>query len=53
MLPNFFPEGGAAAEYNSVDASLWYVIAVHDYLERIAQRRGTHNADDGRCCGAP
>ena len=33
MLPNFFPDGRARPEYNSVDASLWYVIAVHDTLE--------------------
>ena len=32
MLPNYFPESGAAPEYNSVDASLWYAIAVHDLL---------------------
>jgi predicted glycogen debranching enzyme len=32
MLPNRFPEQGAAAEFNSVDASLWYVIAVGDLL---------------------
>ncbi len=32
MLPNFFPEGAAKPEYNSVDASLWFVVAVHDYL---------------------
>lgn len=32
MLPNYFPEGNAAAEFNSVDASLWFVIAVHDLL---------------------
>lgn len=31
MLPNRFPDGGAA-EYNSVDASLWFIIAVHDFL---------------------
>jgi predicted glycogen debranching enzyme len=31
MLPNRFPDSGAP-EYNSVDASLWFVIAVHDYL---------------------
>ncbi len=38
MLPNRFPDQGDAPEYNSVDASLWYVIAVHDYLNasRIA-----------------
>lgn len=32
MLPNRFPDTGEAAEYNSVDAALWYVIAVHDFL---------------------
>ena len=33
MLPNFFPDGAGMPEYNSVDASLWYVVAVHDYIE--------------------
>ncbi len=32
MMPNRFPDRGAAPEYNSVDASLWYVVAVHDVL---------------------
>ncbi len=32
MLPNRYPDRGGAPEYNSVDASLWYVIAVHDFL---------------------
>ena len=32
MLPNRFPDAGDAPEFNSVDASLWYAIAVHDYL---------------------
>ena len=32
MLPNRFPDSGGAPEYNSVDASLWFAIAVHDYL---------------------
>src|SRR5439155_20108834 len=32
MLPNRFPDQGAQLEFNSVDASLWYVIAVNDYL---------------------
>ena len=36
MLPNFFPDGAKEAEYNSVDASLWYVVAVHDYLAAAA-----------------
>ena len=33
MLPNRFPDVGDAPEYNSVDASLWYCIAVHEYLQ--------------------
>jgi predicted glycogen debranching enzyme len=32
MLPNRFPDVGDAPEYNSVDAALWYIVAVHDYL---------------------
>jgi predicted glycogen debranching enzyme len=32
MLPNRFPDQGSQPEYNSVDASLWFVVAVHDYL---------------------
>lgn len=32
MLPNRFPDNGQAPEYNSVDASLWFIIAAHDYL---------------------
>ncbi len=33
MLPNRFPDGGAAPEFNSVDASLWFVIAAAEYLQ--------------------
>ena len=29
MLPNRFVESGGKPEFNSVDSSLWYVIAVH------------------------
>jgi predicted glycogen debranching enzyme len=36
MLPNRFPDGGAAPEYNSVDAALWYVIAVAELLQAAA-----------------
>jgi len=32
MLPNFFPDADKAPEFNSVDASLWYLIAVHELL---------------------
>lgn len=33
MLPNRFPDDGGAPVYNAVDASLWFVVAVHDYLQ--------------------
>jgi predicted glycogen debranching enzyme len=36
MLPNRFPDQAIEPEFNSVDASLWYVIAVHDYLSAAA-----------------
>ena len=32
MLPNLFPDGKAQPEFNSVDASLWYLIAVSEYF---------------------
>jgi len=41
MLPNRFPDSGEKPEFNSVDASLWFIVAVHEYL----QLRGT--------CGDP
>ncbi len=33
MLPNLFPNGTSTPEYNSVDASLWYVEALRQYME--------------------
>ncbi len=36
MLPNRFPDRGETPDYNSVDASLWYVVAVHDYIAACA-----------------
>lgn len=35
MLPNRFPDGSGEPEYNSVDASLWFVIAAHEYLDLV------------------
>ncbi len=32
MVPNRFPDGGEPPEYNSVDASLWFIIAVYDWF---------------------
>lgn len=46
MLPNRFPDHGETPEFNSVDASLWYIVAVHDYLcARKNQTSGTPIAD--------
>ncbi len=41
MLPNRFPDRGDEPEFNAVDASLWFIVAVHDYLAaaRAAGRR--------------
>ena len=33
MLPNRFPDEGQDAEYNTVDATLWYFEAVRAYVE--------------------
>jgi predicted glycogen debranching enzyme len=35
MLPNRFLEQGDEPEFNSVDASLWYIIAVYEFLQAI------------------
>ena len=40
MLPNLFPDQSERPEYNAVDASLWYIIAVHDFLA-ATQSNGT------------
>ena len=49
MLPNRFPDHGETPEFNSVDASLWYIIAVYEYL-RVADRQAppTPIADSDR-----
>jgi len=36
MLPNFFPDSGQPAEYNTVDAALWYIEAVRRYMQATA-----------------
>ncbi|MCO5124677.1 MAG: amylo-alpha-1,6-glucosidase [Rhizobacter sp.] len=38
MLPNRFPDHGETPEFNAVDASLWYVIAVHEFIAAAAPR---------------
>jgi len=38
MVPNRFPDTGDAPEYNTVDASLWFFVAVHQYLHATDDR---------------
>jgi predicted glycogen debranching enzyme len=44
MLPNRFPDLGETPEYNAVDASLWFIIVVHEFLE-ASRTRGRMVAD--------
>ena len=39
MVPNRFPDQGEQPEFNSVDASLWFVVAAHEFLA-AAERGG-------------
>ena len=47
MVPNRFSDAGEKPEFNSVDASLWYVVAVHDFL-RAAKTSGRAVSDERR-----
>lgn len=33
MLPNRFPDVGETPEYNTVDATLWYIVAIYRYMQ--------------------
>jgi predicted glycogen debranching enzyme len=48
MLPNRFPDQDSEPEYNSVDASLWFVVAVHELLRVLRDRRLTPEPSDLR-----
>ncbi len=37
MVPNRFPDDGGVPEYNSVDASLWFAVAVHEYAQALTR----------------
>jgi predicted glycogen debranching enzyme len=39
MLPNRFPDRGDMPEFNAVDASLWYIVAVHDFFQMLTTKR--------------
>jgi predicted glycogen debranching enzyme len=45
MLPNRFPDRGVVPEFNSVDASLWYIIAVFEYLRSVHGKPNLEDAD--------
>src|SRR6266436_1546192 len=45
MLPNRFPDQGGRPEFNAVDASLWFVIAVHEFLQTAQKERLALNGD--------
>jgi predicted glycogen debranching enzyme len=38
LLPNCFPDGAVQADDNSVDAPLWFVVAAHEFRERLRER---------------
>ena len=38
MLPNLFPDAGQPPEYNTVDATLWYFVAIDEYLRATDDR---------------
>jgi len=44
MLPNRFPDRGERPEFNAVDASLWFIVAAHDYLQ-LAKEGATFQSD--------
>jgi len=49
MLPNRFLDiGNDEPEFNSVDASLWFLVAVHDLLAAVARRNKPISAADRR-----
>ncbi len=39
MLPNRFPDGNEAPEFNTVDATLWFFEAVRAYLEHTGDEK--------------
>lgn len=46
MLPNRFPDRGESPEYNSVDASLWFVVCVHELEAAAAAGAGRLSSTD-------
>jgi glycogen debranching enzyme len=51
MLPNRFGESDGAAEYNTADAPLWFVVAVEAFL-RTASEAGYLPRDEAKLARA-
>ncbi len=45
LIPNMFPDDGAEPLYNTADASLWYFIAVYNYIE-YTEKADPSNAEN-------
>jgi predicted glycogen debranching enzyme len=39
LLPNRFPDGAESPEYNTADATLWYFIAIDEYVRASGDRQ--------------
>src|SRR5260221_10683367 len=49
MLPNRFPDGNEAPEYNTVDATLWYFHAIAEYYAATDVLALVRELDPGLC----
>ncbi len=38
LIPNRFPDAGTTPEYNTADATLWFINALHHYLEATGDK---------------
>ncbi|WP_417738397.1 amylo-alpha-1,6-glucosidase [Rosistilla oblonga] len=53
MLPNRFPDRGDTPEYNAVDASLWYIVAVQESFDaHRREKRGLPHDETTRLLAA-
>ncbi len=48
MVPNRFADAGGTIEFNSVDASLWFVVAVGEFLDAASAWPGLLDAEQRR-----
>jgi len=49
LIPNTFDNATGAAQFNTVDAPLWYVHAACDYLRKTGDRTGFDGTIRGAC----